>query len=50
MTEQRIDEGLVERLEATIHHINGHWWNRRQRFFAAKERTRAAQEDHNVKG
>jgi hypothetical protein len=25
------DEGLVERLEATIHQINGHWWNRRKR-------------------
>jgi hypothetical protein len=22
---------LAERLEATIHRINGHWWNRRKR-------------------
>lgn len=23
--------GLIERLEATIHKINGHWWNKRKR-------------------
>lgn len=22
---------LAERLEATIHRINGHWWNKRKR-------------------
>jgi hypothetical protein len=24
-------DALIERLEATIHQINGHWWNRRIR-------------------
>jgi hypothetical protein len=31
MTQQSEIEEIASRVEATIHRINGHWWNRRRR-------------------